>query len=164
MSTNKQHSLSVWCNPKHMVLPVRCSEMLLVEHAHLYSVWRFVECGGCANRPQSRWGPHLVGSSFTLALARLAAYIGPICQSFIHDHVACNRRPLDIVLDELLLECLPMLAVKLNTLFHPSSRPTSLSSHAHALYLRPRHRQLRSETKGTNQAKAQVCASQHLRR
>ena len=31
-------------------------KMLLVEHVHWYTVWRFVECGGCANRPQTRWG------------------------------------------------------------------------------------------------------------
>jgi hypothetical protein len=61
-------------------------------------------------------GPHLVaGNFFTLALARPTASNGPSRVWFIRGHVACVRRPLDKVSDELLLECLPMLAVKLNS-------------------------------------------------
>ena len=95
--------------------------MLLVEHAHLYTVWRFVECGGCANRPQTRWGPHLAdaGSFFTLTLVRPTTSNDPSRDCFIRGHVGCARRPLDKVSDELLLECLPMLAVEGNSVVHP---------------------------------------------
>jgi hypothetical protein len=46
--------------------------MLLVEHAHLVSVVRSVESGGCEHRPQSLWGPHLVGCSSLTSLVAAA--------------------------------------------------------------------------------------------
>ena len=73
----------------HMIIPrtwfflSHVLKMLLVEHAHLYTVWRFVECGGCANRPQTCWGPHLAdGTFFALILAWTTVWAGlsgPLC-------------------------------------------------------------------------------------
>ena len=79
------------------------------------------ECGGCANRPETCWGPHLavVGTFFTLTLARPTTSRGPSRRCVIPGHVCSARRPLDKVSDELLLESLPMLAVEGNSVVHP---------------------------------------------
>ena len=63
---------------------------------------------------------------------------------------------------ELLLECLPMLAVELNSVVHPYQLRCHLT--LTCCTTGRGFGSFSAETKGTNTAKAQVCASQYLRR
>ena len=82
-----------------MVLPEQRSENVArraraLEHC-------LEECGGCANRPETCWEPHLavVGTFFTLTLARPTTSRDPSRHCFIRGHVCCARHPLDKVSD-----------------------------------------------------------------
>ena len=82
-----------------MVLPEQHSENVArraraLEHC-------LEECGGCANRPETCWEPHLavVGTFFTLTLARPTTSRDPSRHCFIRGHVCCDRHPLDKVSD-----------------------------------------------------------------